>query len=67
MSDRSLPQLDENRCTACGDCIQLCPENCLAWLHGLPWLPRISACIGCGLCMLICQDQAIEMRQDSHG
>jgi Pyruvate/2-oxoacid:ferredoxin oxidoreductase delta subunit len=66
MTGRYLPQLDEHRCTACGDCIQLCPEDCLAWSGGLPWLPSVSACTGCGLCALICPDQAIEMHLDAH-
>jgi NAD-dependent dihydropyrimidine dehydrogenase PreA subunit len=65
MTCHHLPHLDAHRCSACGDCIELCPEDCLAWSDGLPWLPDLTACIGCGLCALVCEDHAIEMRRDS--
>ena len=34
-----LPQLDETRCTGCGDCVACCPTACLAMDGALPGCP----------------------------
>jgi formate hydrogenlyase subunit 6/NADH:ubiquinone oxidoreductase subunit I len=56
-----LPLLDETRCTACGDCVVLCPTGCLDRGWPVPWLPRPHDCIACSLCALICPADAIRM------
>lgn len=56
-----LPLLDETRCTACGDCVALCPTSCLEMGELAPWLPRPHDCISCSLCALICPADAIRM------
>jgi MinD superfamily P-loop ATPase len=58
---RELPLLDEARCTGCGDCVSLCPADCLEMLAAIPWLPRPADCICCTLCELICPVDAIRM------
>jgi MinD superfamily P-loop ATPase len=55
----SLPALDAAKCTACGDCVALCPAACLAMLGPLPWLPRPADCVVCGVCELVCLTGAI--------
>src|SRR5260370_7312799 len=44
-----LPSLDERRCVSCGDCIYVCPTDCLAFRGPYPWLPRPLACVSCPL------------------
>lgn len=56
-----LPLLDESRCTGCGECVVVCPPDCLAMAGALPWLPRPLACISCELCAWICPANAITM------
>ena len=56
-----LPCLDETRCTGCGDCVLLCPTECLEMAGPLPWLPRPDDCISCSLCALVCPVEAIQM------
>jgi MinD superfamily P-loop ATPase len=56
-----LPSLDETRCTGCGDCVALCPVDCLEMDGPLPWLPRPGHCVSCMVCALICPAQAITM------
>jgi NAD-dependent dihydropyrimidine dehydrogenase PreA subunit len=58
---RELPVLDETRCTGCGDCVVVCPVDCLALAGPLPWLPRPGDCVSCALCQLICPVDAIRL------
>jgi formate hydrogenlyase subunit 6/NADH:ubiquinone oxidoreductase subunit I len=60
MSD--LPTLDETLCTGCGDCVAVCPTNCLEMSGPLPWLPRPGDCVSCALCAAVCPAAAITMR-----
>ncbi len=59
---RELPMLDERRCTGCGDCVTICPTDCLAMAGALPWLPRPYDCIACSACAIICPSEAIAIR-----
>ena len=56
-----LPLLDETRCTNCGDCVAVCPVDCLEAGVPVPWLPRPGDCVSCSLCALICPVEAIRM------
>jgi formate hydrogenlyase subunit 6/NADH:ubiquinone oxidoreductase subunit I len=57
----ALPVVDVARCTRCGDCVTLCPTDCLAMSDPLPWLPRPLDCVSCTLCELICPAEAIRL------
>jgi len=65
LSPQSLPVVDTMRCTACGDCVEVCPRDlfsllpvnyhlfvaCKNLLEGEAALDDCSvACTGCGLC-----------------
>jgi NAD-dependent dihydropyrimidine dehydrogenase PreA subunit len=56
----TLPRLDPILCTGCGDCVVLCPTQCLAMAE-LPWLPKPLECVACGLCELACPAGAIRL------
>jgi NAD-dependent dihydropyrimidine dehydrogenase PreA subunit len=56
-----LPVLDETRCTGCGDCVLVCPTQCLALAGGLPRLARPLDCVSCVLCVHICPAEALKM------
>jgi NAD-dependent dihydropyrimidine dehydrogenase PreA subunit len=56
-----LPVLDETRCTGCGDCVEVCPADCLAMDGPVPWLPRPLACVSCSLCVLVCPAEALRL------
>jgi NAD-dependent dihydropyrimidine dehydrogenase PreA subunit len=54
-----LPVLDPTRCTGCGDCVAVCPVQCLELAGLLPWLPRPADCVSCALCVLVCPADAL--------
>jgi formate hydrogenlyase subunit 6/NADH:ubiquinone oxidoreductase subunit I len=56
-----LPLLDETRCTGCGDCVPICPTQCLEMAGVFPWLPRPRDCIVCEICVRICPADALRL------
>jgi len=58
---REIPLLDETRCTGCGECVLLCPVDCLAMANALPWLPGPRDCISCEICALACPVDALRL------
>jgi NAD-dependent dihydropyrimidine dehydrogenase PreA subunit len=56
-----FPLLDEAVCSACAECVAVCPAACLEMNGFVPWLPRPKDCISCALCALLCPTGAIRM------
>jgi len=53
-----IPQVDQDRCVACGRCAEICQYNAIIVLAGKPLIyPEL--CHGCGSCMLNCPEGAI--------
>lgn len=63
MSYRELPRLDEQRCTGTGDCVRVCPTDCLELRRGAPVLARPFECVSCGLCAAVCPTDAIRLER----
>lgn len=61
MQALELPLLDERLCIGCGECVALCPVDCLEMGHALPWLPRPAACISCSVCVWVCPVDALAL------
>ena len=53
------PEIDENKCTFCGRCAEICAYNALAVLkESVLTFPEL--CHGCGACKLFCPENAIK-------
>jgi NAD-dependent dihydropyrimidine dehydrogenase PreA subunit len=59
------PTIDSRLCTGCGDCVAVCPTDCLAMTGPTPWLPKPLDCVSCAICELICPVAAIQMKPAS--
>jgi ferredoxin len=54
-----IPTIDEDKCNACGSCIEICPVKALE----LEDIAKVDTdtCIGCGLCVTHCSPKAIKL------
>jgi hypothetical protein len=56
------PELrDEAACEACGDCVEICPEDA-AFLEGGVARFDLDACVGCAECIAVCRPHAIKIQ-----
>ena len=56
-----IPEIDHDRCTLCGACMKQCPTFAcdLSGTGNVTIEP--TYCIGCGLCVEVCEDRALTM------
>jgi len=52
---------NHNNCEKCGQCINICPVNCIEMEEEGPILLDNPSCIHCGACILECKYNAIEI------
>lgn len=58
-----VAQLDNDICTACGTCIDVCPFSALSENEicvAVDW----ELCMGCGICVELCPNEAISLARD---
>jgi len=53
------PQINTLKCTACGECVKICPEHALIMKPGSPPMPLLERCSGCKACTIVCPVDAI--------
>ena len=69
MAAPALPDIDPERCTACGRCVALCPPDVLwletdqagGWGKKRAVLHNAPNCTGCAKCYAVCPFDAIRM------
>jgi 2-oxoacid:acceptor oxidoreductase delta subunit (pyruvate/2-ketoisovalerate family) len=58
------PVIDEEECTGCGICTEVCPNEVLDLEEGIAVVVDEEACDGCGLCAEECPMSIIEIEED---
>ncbi len=61
MDDWTLPTIDLERCTGCGQCVTYCPVKAVDLLDGRPVIVRPQDCAYCGTCEDLCPQGAIAL------
>ncbi len=61
-----VPQIDEQKCTHCGRCAEVCQYHSIAVL-GKRTLVFTQLCHGCGSCTLTCPEHAISETEEEIG
>jgi len=63
---RLIPEVDDDKCTACRKCVDFCEYNALAMM-----LDKVlvfeEVCHSCGGCKIVCQENAISEREKELG
>ncbi len=61
-----IPEVYRDRCTACLECIEICPRKAIQLVQDLAWVEK-NLCIHCMCCHEVCQFQAIKLKQQPLG
>lgn len=56
------PVMNRSICTGCGDCLPVCPTQCLVLVQNIPVLTTAQACIQCTVCQIVCLPNAVEWK-----
>jgi ferredoxin len=56
-------KLNENGCTGCGTCVEVCPHNVLTLRDGKAHIADLDACMECGACAGNCPFGALEVHK----
>ena len=52
---------DQERCTGCRMCINVCPHAVFASRNGTVAIERMESCMECGACVVNCPEGAIQV------
>jgi NAD-dependent dihydropyrimidine dehydrogenase PreA subunit len=61
MSAMLLPEIDNEACTGCGECVTVCPTGALALAGGKAVMAHPELCIYDGECEPVCIVSAIQI------
>lgn len=56
------PQVNEDKCTSCGVCVDYCPNQAIDFVKDVARIGR--SCTGCGGCIMTCKQGAISVKWD---
>ena len=62
LKDVSTLKLDQEKCTGCGRCAEVCPHRVLKMKNDKALIADLDKCIECGACVQNCAFNAIEVK-----
>jgi NAD-dependent dihydropyrimidine dehydrogenase PreA subunit len=60
MATYFLRETDREKCTGCGECVEICPVNVIKMEGDFPMVDK-EWCIGCGVCAVPCPTGAVKL------
>jgi len=64
MATYFLRETDQEKCTGCGECVEICPVNVIKMEGDFPMVDK-EWCIGCGVCAVPCPASAVKLVRKS--
>src|SRR6056297_904409 len=64
MHSAVLPEIEEEYCIKCKQCVKYCPEDCITINEEKSFINH-DICIGCGECVVTCPTEAITIEWES--
>ena len=61
MTDLTLPEIDNTKCTVCGLCVEVCPEKVLSIDTGTLTFANPESCTMCAECEGVCPENAVRV------
>ncbi|MDO8473241.1 MAG: 4Fe-4S binding protein [Dehalococcoidia bacterium] len=55
-----LPDVDQQKCGGCGDCVKMCPGHAVELVEGKATIARPDDCDYCAECEVFCNSSAIK-------
>jgi formate hydrogenlyase subunit 6/NADH:ubiquinone oxidoreductase subunit I len=62
MEEWVMPDIDLERCSRCGLCVENCPTEAVAMTNEGPVFTDVRRCTYCGACETECPENAISLR-----
>jgi NAD-dependent dihydropyrimidine dehydrogenase PreA subunit len=59
--DHKFPKVNKEKCTGCGTCISVCPQNVFDLSGGKSVVKRPEDCVECTACVENCPVSAIKL------
>lgn len=56
--------IDKDKCTGCGACVEQCPQEVFELKEGKAEAVNESSCVGCKLCEGVCPVEAINIEDE---
>ena len=58
-----IPVIDKNKCTGCGDCVEVCPPQAIDMVDDKAMISE-RLCEECGECVPECPEKAISLPRE---
>jgi len=55
-----FPVVNPEKCTACGQCINVCPADCISFVNGKAFVQEVE-CRNCRICVRVCPENAFDI------
>ncbi|MFR3877931.1 MAG: 4Fe-4S binding protein [Collinsella sp.] len=57
----STPECDFDKCTSCGECVNVCPTFACDLVGSGRFALESTYCLGCGACVKVCPEYALKV------